>query len=215
MANLDTYNKLRKVPQEAIKPILSGRMKGKSDINPMWRIKVFTETFGMCGIGWKYVINKLWLETFGNEVKAFCDIDLYVKVDGEWSEPIPGIGGSTFVAIERSGAYVSDECYKMALTDALSVSMKALGVAADIYFERDCTKYTEQPAANNANAAATTDQPTAQQYHPDNLQEAMYMLTKCQTKDQVVWLLQTYQPLCANPQFMQSVSAKKKELHIA
>ena len=28
--------------------------------------------------------------------------------------------------------YTSDECYKMALTDALSVACKALGVAADV-----------------------------------------------------------------------------------
>lgn len=67
-----------------------------------------------------------------------------------------------------------------------------------------------QPAAQSATAT-----PAQQQYHPDNLQEAMYMLTQCQTKDQVVWLLQTYQPLCANAQFMQAVSTKKKELHIA
>lgn len=70
---------------------------------------------------------------------------------------------------------------------------------------------THQPATQSATATPAQQQ----KYHPDNLQEAMYMLTKCQTKDQVVWLLQTYQPLCANPQFMQSVSAKKKELHIA
>lgn len=70
---------------------------------------------------------------------------------------------------------------------------------------------THQPATQSATATPAQQQ----QYHPDNLQEAMYMLTKCQTKDQVRWLLQTYQPLCANPQFMQSVSAKKKELHIA
>ena len=70
---------------------------------------------------------------------------------------------------------------------------------------------THQPATQSATATPAQQQ----QYHPDNLQEAMCMLTKCQTKDQVVWLLQTYQPLCANPQFMQSVSAKKKELHIA
>ena len=70
---------------------------------------------------------------------------------------------------------------------------------------------THQPATQSATATPAQQQ----KYNPDNLQEAMYMLTKCQTKDQVVWLLQTYQPLCANPQFMQSVSAKKKELHIA
>jgi hypothetical protein len=108
-----------------------------------------TEAFGPCGIGWKYVITKQWLETYGQEVKAFCNIDLFIKVDGEWSDAIPGTGGSSLVAMERSGAYVSDEAYKMALTDALSVAMKSLGVAADVYYSKDKvgqfdTKYEQQ-----------------------------------------------------------------------
>ena len=33
----------------------------------------------------------------------------------------------------------------MALTDAISVAAKAIGVAADVYFERDATKYDAVP----------------------------------------------------------------------
>ena len=142
--NLAIFNKLRKVPQSALKQIGAGRLKGMSDINPMWRNMVMTSTFGVCGIGWKYEITKQWIETFGNEIKGFCNINLYIKVDGEWSDPIPGTGGSSFVSMERNGAYVNDEVYKMALTDALSVSMKAIGVAADVYFSKGAdlgTKY--------------------------------------------------------------------------
>jgi hypothetical protein len=147
--NMAVYNAMRSVPQEALKTIGAGRLKGMSDINPMWRIQKMTEVFGLCGIGWKYEIVNQWNENFGNEIKAFCNINLYVKVDGEWSEPIPGTGGSSFVTMERNGAYVNDECLKMALTDALSVAMKALGMAADIYFAKGArleTKY-EQPVA--------------------------------------------------------------------
>ena len=32
---------------------------------------------------------------------AFVMINLYVKVDGEWSKPIVGTGGSSFVAKEK------------------------------------------------------------------------------------------------------------------
>lgn len=135
--NLAIYEQARLVPKPAIKPIVSGRLKGKSDINPVYRIKRMTEIFGPCGIGWRYEIVKQWLETYGNEVKAFTHINLYIKWDGEWSEAIPGIGGAAFVSMESKGAYVSDECYKMSLTDALSVSMKALGIAADIYYSMD------------------------------------------------------------------------------
>ena len=54
MNNLELYDSFREVPQEAKKPIAAGRLKGMTDINPMWRIKVLTERFGPCGIGWKY-----------------------------------------------------------------------------------------------------------------------------------------------------------------
>lgn len=146
MENLKIYEAARKVPNEALKPIQAGRLKGKSDINPMWRIKKLTEIFGPCGIGWKYTIVKQWMEpAAGGEIAAFCDIDLYVKKDGEWSDPIPGTGGSMFVAKEKSGLYASDECYKMALTDAISVACKALGFAADVYWDRDPTKYDPLP----------------------------------------------------------------------
>ena len=140
---MDIYNIARKPPEEALKPITGGRLKGKTDINPMWRIKMLTELFGMCGFGWKYEITKQWLEKGANdEISAFCNINLFVKYDDAWSEPIPGTGGSGFIAKERTGFYVSDECYKMALTDAISVACKALGFAADIYWNSDVTKYT-------------------------------------------------------------------------
>lgn len=140
--NLEIYNKARVVPLEAKREIAAGRLKGKTDINPMWRIKLLTELFGVCGFGWKYEITKQWLEHGGNnEIAAFVNINLYIKMNGEWSEAIPGTGGSSFVANEKNGPYTSDECFKMALTDAISVSCKALGIGADVYWEKDKTKY--------------------------------------------------------------------------
>ena len=44
--NLKIYNAVRECPKEALKPISAGRLKGKSDINPMWRIKKLTELVG-------------------------------------------------------------------------------------------------------------------------------------------------------------------------
>lgn len=143
MDNMEIYNAVRAVPPEAIKIINAGRLKGFSDINPMWRIKTLTDKFGPCGIGWYYRITNRWLENGADGVvSAFVELELYIKYDGEWSAPIVGIGGSSFVANEKNGAYTSDECYKMALTDALSVSCKALGFGADVYYDKDRTKYT-------------------------------------------------------------------------
>ena len=142
MDNLKVYNAVRKPPAEALKEIQAGRLKGMSDINPMFRIKALTEQFGMCGIGWKYVITKQWLEGGPKEEQAaFVNIDLFVKVEGEWSAAIPGTGGSSFIANESRGPHMSDECFKMALTDAISVSCKALGFAADVYWRQDKSKY--------------------------------------------------------------------------
>lgn len=147
MENLEIYERVRQVPQSAQREIQAGRLKGKTDINPMWRIKALTEQFGPCGIGWKYVITDKRLEQgANNEVSAFVDIDLYIKVDGAWSDAIPGTGGSAFVASERNGLYTSDECFKMALTDAISVACKALGFGADVYWAKDATKYTPRTA---------------------------------------------------------------------
>ena len=148
MNNLDIYNKYREVPKEAQKPIQGGRMKGKTDINPMWRIKALTEQFGPCGIGWYYKPIKKWLEQHGDEIAAFVDIELFIKIDGEWSMPISGTGGSMFATAEKSGVYVSDECYKMATTDAISVACKQLGFGADVYWQADKTKYNKPTEPN-------------------------------------------------------------------
>lgn len=219
MGNLDLYNKLKVVPAEAIKPILNGRLKGKSDINPMWRIKTMTEHFGVCGIGWKYVITKQWTETYGTETKAYCNIDLFVKVDGQWSDAIQGTGGSSEVTMERNGSYVSDECYKMALTDALSVAMKALGVGAEIYFEKGksmdySSKYAMQEDLSKTQQQEVKTQQQTAQYHTNDVNEGLNYLSRCVNKDNLIWVVQTYKPLTANPQFMQAVSAKKKQLGI-
>lgn len=135
------YEQSRTVPEEALKPIKGGRLNGFTDINPMWRIKKLTELYGPCGEGWYIDLRDRWLDSAGDEIVATVIIELYTKNGDEWSRPILGIGGSKFATKERSGLYVSDEMYKMALTDAISVACKHLGFAADIYYAKDRTKY--------------------------------------------------------------------------
>ena len=143
MENMAIWQALESTPKEAQKEISAGRLKGFTDINPMWRLKRLTEVFGPCGIGWKYVItNSYVLPGANDEIAAFVEILLYHKQNGEWSEGVPGLGGSMFVAKERSGLHTSDECFKMALSDAIGTACKALGMSADIYFSKDRSKYT-------------------------------------------------------------------------
>lgn len=161
MDNLKFYNASRAVPKEAQKEFSNGRFSG-TDINPMWRIKTLTEMFGPAGLGWYYDVTSERSETVGDTVMAIVDLKLYVKDpdSGEWSKPIYGTGGNVLLSKGRA----SDEGYKMALTDALSVACKALGVGADIYFAKDKTKYTaDEPAPKkekqNGRIAAAPSEP--------------------------------------------------------
>lgn len=144
--NMEIYDQLRCVPEEAKKPIGEGRLKGKTDINPMWRIKRLTEIFGPYGFGWYIEITNKWIESDPTGSAAFTDINLYVKdpKTGEWSKPIPGTGGNIFKRIERSGnVFLDDDCYKKCISDAIGSACKLLGMAADVYYERDCGKYSD------------------------------------------------------------------------
>ncbi len=143
MENLSIYEQTREVPENAKKTIGGGKLKGFTDINPMWRIKTLTELFGPCGFGWYFKIIDKWIETGAEEITANVIIELFVKYEGEWSQPIVGIGGAKLVATEKNGKATSDECFKMATTDAISVACKHLGFGADIYWDKDSTKYTK------------------------------------------------------------------------
>lgn len=139
---MEIWGKVCTPPSKALKEIKDGYLKGKSDISPMWRLQALTETFGPCGLGWKYVITNKWTQPGVNDsIMCFVDVELYVKYENEWSAAIPGTGGSMLINKFNSGLKNSDEGYKMALTDALSVAMKALGVAAQVYSGFDESKY--------------------------------------------------------------------------
>lgn len=150
--NLMIYSMVRDVPKEAQKPIAAGRLKGMTDINPMWRIKILTEVFGAAGFGWYTEVLNKWIDNSEKEAVAWVEINLYVKQNDEWSKPIYGIGGAKFIAQERSGAYTDDEAYKKAYTDAISVACKALGVGAAIYWSKDSTKYNDMGEQNSMSA---------------------------------------------------------------
>ena len=69
----------------------------------------------------------------------------------------------------------------------------------------------QQQTQTQQSAAHQTASP---QYHPNDLNEGLGYLSRCVSKDNLLWVIQHYQPLCSNTQFMQAVSAKKKQLGI-
>jgi hypothetical protein len=151
---IELYESLSKPPTTALKKIEGGRLKNLTDIKPQWRTEIMTKEFGLCGIGWKYTIDKLWTEKgAGDEIMAFAQISLYIKQQDIWSEAIPGLGGSMLIAKESNGPHSSDEAYKMAVTDALGKAMTYIGVAASIYMgEWTGSKYRDTENTNEKSA---------------------------------------------------------------
>lgn len=161
MDNMQIYSALEKTPDNAKKKITGGRLSGMTDVNPMYRIKKLTETFGAAGIGWYTEVIERHTEAGSNgEIMCFMAISLYYKVGDEWSKPVYGTGGSMLVAAEKNGLRANDEGWKMAYTDALSVCCKALGMAADVYWEAGITKYSVPTSQANQKpeGMATADQ---------------------------------------------------------
>lgn len=166
--NLALWNAVRSVPADAKKNFNNGSFSG-TDINPEWRLEQLTAQFGICGIGWYYEITEIRKEVVGSETITYCHVNLYIKnyVTGEWSKPIVGVGGNRQVQAFKTSTKVSDEDEKMALTDALSVACKALGIGADVYYASERTKYTanesvQQSEQKPAKSVQQTEQSTPQ-----------------------------------------------------
>jgi len=154
LGNLRHYNALRRPDNSALKTITGGNLNGKTDINPQWRLEAMTRQFGPVGIGWGWRLVRVWMEKPSDAsgvVLAFAEVAVWYRdpVTHDRSEDIPGIGGNEIVKVE--GGFVedpdnprekvrrafvckpNDEAYKMAVTDALSVAFKTIGVGGDIY----------------------------------------------------------------------------------
>lgn len=139
------YEAMAQPPQEALKKIDFGALKGKSDINPQWRIEALTEQFGLCGIGWKFEVVHTETQACGDgQILLFMQVNLYIKDGEQWSAAIPGFGGDMLITKNKNGLVPNDEAYKMCLTDALGNAAKCVGVAANVYRGfNDGSKYSK------------------------------------------------------------------------
>ena len=141
--NLKIWNMVKQPNQSVLKKIDFGYLKGKTDINPQWRLMAMTQAFGLVGHGWTYRITRTWSESgLDGQMMAFAEVAVKTKYEGEWGEEFYGVGGSMIAELSKGIVKSNDEGYKMAVTDALSVAFKAVGVAADIYLGNyDGSKY--------------------------------------------------------------------------
>jgi hypothetical protein len=112
--------------------------------------------------GWYYeIVEMAAIKGAGGEVIASVRIRLYIKDGDEWSKPIEGVGGSKIIMLAKGSLESNDEGFKMALTDALSVAMKQLGIASDVYWGLwDGTKYRESDMAFSPVTEEVSEQPS-------------------------------------------------------
>lgn len=158
-------------PQDALKPITAGRLKGKSDINPQWRIQALTEQYGICGIGWACEIKeKEYVDVPATgEKMVFITVHLFIRDwnfpdEYKWIGNAIGIGGDFVVKREKEGLHANDEGLAMALTDAIGKAAKVFGIANNVYRGKFETKYSRddgkepQDSRPNVSGMATEKQ---------------------------------------------------------
>lgn len=207
---MSIWEAVSSVPQEYAKPITAGKLKGMSNINPQWRLLVLTQMFGAVGFGWNVREVERWTNEAGGEIGCFVKVALKVKVAGEWSEDIEGVGGSKLYG-KGHGNELNDEGWKMAYTDAISVACKSLGIAADTYLGKDAdygTKYEDRmyngQQQSNRPAPAPQAAPTAAPAPKKQVSSAQVAAPKKQVTEQVIksgqgqplvtWLLKKASP---------------------
>lgn len=150
---LEDYAKLATPPDNALKRIEAGKLKGKSDINPQWRYEALTSVYGPYGYGWKVEIDDTSFKTVtttDGQILVFVKILLYVKKGEEWSAPAQAYGGDYIVKKDKNGLSPNDEAVKMCVTDAIGKAACMFGVAADVYRQAKVadTKYEKESYEN-------------------------------------------------------------------
>lgn len=78
--------------------------------------------------------------------------------------------------------------------DSDTTNVGSSGGAAQCQTQQVCQTQVSQPA--------------------DRLTESLRYISNCKTKDNIVWVMQQYKELLSNPQFMQALSAKRKEIGV-
>ena len=145
--NLRFWDQLKRTDPKATKPFTrSGGFRG-TQIDPTWRLRMMTETFGPIGQGWGYE----QLEWTVVEGMAFVCVRVWYRdpETGEQHWTGPQWGGTELIRRRRDGpAEANDEAFKMSITDALGKCLLQIGLAADVHLGLfDDSKYRDDAAA--------------------------------------------------------------------
>ena len=146
--SIELFREQARPPKEALNEIKYGPLKGKSDINPQWRIEALTATYGLYGVGWFVQVKDTQYVDLPEtqEKMIFLTLELYVRDwslpdEYKWFGPAIGIGGDYVIIRDKNGVHGNDEAYAMAMTDALGKAAKLFGIANDIYRGKFDSKY--------------------------------------------------------------------------
>lgn len=178
--------KYRKVEDilEAVKPIMSN----------LGCTLVMTDDIEMVG-------NRIYVKATATLKNSKGEIEITTGYARE-EETKKGMDGSQITGAASSYAR------KYALNGLFAIDDNADSDTTNIGNQKD---QQSQPKVKSSNNVPATSDP---QYHPNDINEAIQMVSRCVNKDNLVWVMQTYQPLMSNAQFMQTLSAKRKELGI-
>lgn len=211
---MERYMRLAEPPQDALKEITFGALKGYSDVNPQWRIEAMTREYGECGKGWKFeIVDTKTVPLDDGQILLYMQVNVYTNENGKWSEPIPGYGGDFIVTKNKNGLVPNDEAYKMCLTDALGNALKCLGVAADVYRGLADGKYTK-PSGSYAKKSEAKQEVKQEQKQEtaSNAQKAFveirnnetYVLTKAGYKKPSELKYETLKAMLGNEKYAQA-----------
>lgn len=134
----------------------SGGFKGTA-IKPQWVVSRLTEHFGPVGVGWGMGEPIFQVVPAGSETLVYCTVSAWhtARENVFW-----GVGGDKVMTQRQSGAFVDDEAFKKAFTDAIMNAFKFVGVAADVHMGLfDDSKYVQEMKAEFAPEPAPKPEP--------------------------------------------------------
>lgn len=145
--NLYLWDKLKRTDPKATKPFQRpGGFRG-TQIDPVWRVLMMTETFGPVGLGWGHEQLE-W--TIAERMVFICCRVWYIDPDTQTKcFTGPQWGGTELIRKNKDGTErPDDEAFKMSITDAVGKCMVQIGLAADIYMGQfDDSKYRDESEA--------------------------------------------------------------------
>ncbi len=151
------FDTAKRPPNEALKPIDAGKLKGYTEINPLWRYEIMTQLFGLYGDGWKIEIvdNQIKPVEATKEEILFTSILLYTRnrVTGKWNAPAPATGSAYLIVKDRNGIHGNENAYASAQTDAIGKACKFFGIGYDVYLNKKNNQNQWQGRNNYNNPA--------------------------------------------------------------